>query len=209
MRVAPTSYGNRQVSLSEDTRASLLLRLQDSGDTEAWTEFTQIYGPLIRRIAKRFDLQRADEEELQQDVWLVVHQKLSKFQSNGQRGAFRKWLMTVARNTAIDHLRSTATKHVMRHSMGWSQLVELAAPHSDALEKEYLYEEQKALFAWAADQVRSTCEPTTWSAFWETSVRQRDINAVAEELGMSVGQVYVARCRILARLRSMVEPFRT
>ena len=57
---------------------------------------------------------------------------------------------------------------------------------------------------WAADRIRNEFRESTWIAFWETCVEGRPIREVAEELGVSVGSIYVARSRIVARLRERV-----
>jgi RNA polymerase sigma-70 factor (ECF subfamily) len=66
-------------------------------------------------------------------------------------------------------------------------------------------EYRRQLFRWAAEQVRGEFRETTWEAFWRTCVDGREIKQTAEQLGMSVGAVYIARSRVLARLRQKVE----
>ena len=73
--------------------------------------------------------------------------------------------------------------------------------HSDLWEREY----RRSLFEWAAERIRCEFEENTWQAFWRTSVDGRETAEVAESLGVSVGAVYIARSRVLARLRREVE----
>ena len=61
------------------------------------------------------------------------------------------------------------------------------------------------MFRWAADEVKGEFAPTTWRAFWLTAVEGRSPADVAAELGLSVGAVYIARSRVLARLRHRIE----
>ena len=70
-------------------------------------------------------------------------------------------------------------------------------------DREYRHE----VFRWAAEQVRESVRPRTWRAFWMSSVDGLAIPAVAERLGMTVGGVYIARSRIVARLREKAESF--
>jgi RNA polymerase sigma-70 factor (ECF subfamily) len=65
------------------------------------------------------------------------------------------------------------------------------------------YEER--LFAWAADQVRTCFQDSTWQAFWQTAVEGRSSKTVAQTLGMTVGAVYIAKSRVLARLRQQIQ----
>ena len=65
-------------------------------------------------------------------------------------------------------------------------------------------EHERRLFAWAAEQVRPHVEPATWQAFWQTAVEGRPAKDVAAELGLNVASVYVAKGRVLARLKEVI-----
>jgi RNA polymerase sigma-70 factor (ECF subfamily) len=49
--------------------------------------------------------------------------------------------------------------------------------------------------------IRSEFEERTWRAFWGVAVDDRPAAEVAAELGMSPGAVYIAKSRVLRRLR--------
>jgi RNA polymerase sigma-70 factor (ECF subfamily) len=72
-------------------------------------------------------------------------------------------------------------------------------------EAEYAQEFRRRAFQWAADRVKNDFTNTTWQAFWKTGVENQSIAEVAGELGLSEGAVYIARCRVLSRLRHKVE----
>ena len=92
------------------TRNSLLVRLQDANDIAAWEEFAEIYGPVVYRVALAKGLQSADAEDLVQEVFLAVSLALSQWLIREDRGAFRTWLIRIARNEAIDRMRQRATR---------------------------------------------------------------------------------------------------
>ena len=81
---------------SQFTRPSLLIRVRNSGDGEAWREFTEIYAPLIHRFARKQGLQDADAADLAQDVLCSVASAIGKLNYDRQLGKFRSWLLTVA-----------------------------------------------------------------------------------------------------------------
>ena len=72
-------------------------------------------------------------------------------------------------------------------------------------EIEFDLEHDRQLFAWASRRVQNRFQPNTWQAFWLTAVKEIKGASVAKELGMTVAQVYVARSRVMKRLRQSVQ----
>ncbi len=188
-----------------ETRASLLIRLKDRRDSAAWSEFLDIYEPLIYRLARRRGLQDADAVDVTQQVLMAVATKVEDWNPDQSRGSFRGWLFQVARNLSINMIL-----HRRRHpaAAGDSGIQELlnqvpapSAEDSSLFDAEY----RRSLFHYAAGQVRKEFHETTWAAFWNTCVDNQPIPTVARQLDLSVGAVYIARSRVLARLRQKVE----
>jgi RNA polymerase sigma-70 factor, ECF subfamily len=190
-----------------DTRLSLIARLSDHDDVEAWDEFVSIYVPLLYRLARQKGLQHADAEELSQEVLIAVSRAVHRWQPDPERGRFRDWLFRLGRNAIINFL--TRPKHRPIGS-GKSDVMWMLEQKCDDTRGEsavFALEERREVFHWAAARVSSVVEATTWQAFWQSSVESRPIAEVARSLGISVGSVYVARSRVMARLRSEVSGF--
>ena len=187
------------------TRRSLVLRLRNLDDEAAWAEFVQVYEPLIYRLARSKGLQDADAQDLCQDVFRAVAAAIERWDPEPARGRFRGWLFRIARNLLVNFL--TAQRRRARGS-GRTSVQELLeaqpAPDADA-EAEFAAAFKRRAFRWAAEQVQNEFTTSTWQAFWRTGVENRLIAEVARELGLSVGAVYIARSRVLARLRERVE----
>jgi DNA-directed RNA polymerase specialized sigma24 family protein len=61
------------------------------------------------------------------------------------------------------------------------------------------------LFRWAADRVKKSVKEPTWKAFWMTADEDKSAETAANELGLTTGAVYIARSRMLARLRDEIQ----
>ncbi len=119
-------------------------------------------------------------------------------------GSFRGWLSRIARNLLVNFL--TRRPYRLRGSGSTSVQELLEAQPADDPSATALFEAEyrRRLFRWAADEVKDEFAPKTWNAFWQTAVEGRSPGDVAAELGLSVGAVYIARSRALARLRHRI-----
>src|SRR5262249_10263589 len=88
------------------TRPSLLLRLRDPMDERAWGEFVEIYGPLVRQLARRRGLQDADAADLAQEGFRAVAAAIERYDPARAGGSFRAWLRTIARNLIVTLLQA-------------------------------------------------------------------------------------------------------
>lgn len=192
------------VPFPPDTRASLILRLSNAADVEAWDEFVLIYEPLILRLGRRHGLQEADAEELVQEVFLAVSRAVSRWNGDPARGRFRGWLFRIARNLLINVLTRRRFQVIGSGDSAMRRLLDEQAAPSNGESRELDLELRRELFRRAAQVVRDTVSETTWQAFWQTSVEARPIADVAQALGITVGGVYIARSRVMARFRDEV-----
>ncbi|MHB1426964.1 MAG: RNA polymerase sigma factor [Gemmataceae bacterium] len=186
------------------TRDSLILRLRDPADAVAWREFVGLYEPLVYHLACRKGLQDADARDLCQEVLVAVARAVHRWDPDPLRGSFRGWLSRITRNLLVNFL---TRQHEPRGSGGSSvqELLEAqpsADPSATALfEAEY----RRRVFRWAADEIQGEFTPSTWQAFWFTAIGGRPPKEAASELGLTVGAVYIARSRVLSRLRQRIE----
>jgi RNA polymerase sigma factor (sigma-70 family) len=194
-----TSFMSSQPS----TRPSLLLRLRDSRDHEAWVEFVAIYEPVVYRLLRRHALQDADAREVMQEVFLAVNKSIDRW--DAQRGTFRCWLRTVTRNLFINWLAQRNRRVVATGGTDFLRLLDQVPAVSAAESIVFDKEVRRAMFRRAAALVERQVRPLTWRAFWETCVVGASPAAAAQKLDMQIGTVRVAKCRVIARLRTALE----
>ena len=190
---------------SPDTRPSLLIRVRDSADQEAWQEFSRIYRPVICRLAARRGLQPADADDLAQQVLLSVSRAIERWEPNESRARFRTWIRRIAENAILNAL----TRGGRDAGSGSGDVQELLeqSPASSEESAALHFEFRREVFAWAAAGIRNEFSELTWSSFWLTAVEGREVEDVAEQLGRTRGSVYASRSRVMKRLRQKVEEF--
>jgi RNA polymerase sigma-70 factor (ECF subfamily) len=196
------------MSDSITTRPSLLVRLRDPLDRLAWAQFVDLYAPVVYGFARKHGLQDADAADVTQEVLRAVSRAAKKLDYDPARGSFRGWLFTVARNKLRNFLtRQRRPDRGSGHPDARSLLEQQPAREEDQAalwEQEY----ERQLFTWAAAQVRDDFQAATWQAFWQTAVEGKTGKEVAAALGLSVAAVYLAKGRVMARLKECIRQVR-
>jgi RNA polymerase sigma-70 factor (ECF subfamily) len=177
------------------TPISLLVRLRQPEAAEAWDRFAQLYAPLIYYWGRRKGLQPSDAQDLVQEVFATLVQKLPQFEHDGQR-SFRGWLRTITLNKWRDRQRRAAPAALDPADSTLAHLPS-AASEEDFEEQEY----RRHVLARALRIMQADFAPQTWQACLAAVTTDRPAAEIAAEHGLTVGAVYAARFRVLARLR--------
>jgi RNA polymerase sigma-70 factor (ECF subfamily) len=185
------------------TRASLLVRLRDPRDGDAWQGFVELYAPLVYGYLRKQGLQDADAADLCQDALVAVAGAVGRLEYDPAKGAFRNWLFTIVRRKLSNWRASAAQRARGSGDTATHRLLEQCAAAGGA-EAEWEAEWQRRLIAWACGQVRQETSDITWQAFWRTAVEGQPGKQVAADLRLSVAAVYHARSRVLARLKELI-----
>jgi RNA polymerase sigma-70 factor (ECF subfamily) len=189
------------------TRASLLLQIRDGGNQDAWHEFIKLYGPVVYGFARKRGLQDADAADLMQDVMRSVSSAIGKLDYDRNQGTFRGWLFTITRNKIFNFL---SARRIRPQGSGDTTTNRLLDSHPDANDgsETWEMEYQRRLAAIAMERVKGEFQANTWRAFWLTAVEGLAAADAAREVGLSPGAIYVAKSRVLARLKEEVDTMR-
>ncbi len=189
------------------TQPSLLVRLRDARDESAWAQFVDLYAPLVYGYARRHGLQDADAADVTQTVLRVVATSIRRLDYDPLRGSFRGWLFTIVRSKLASFFsRSRELYQGSGDSAVQQRLEAQPAPEEETTAWDAEYEQR--LFSWAAEQVRTQVRDLTWQAFWQTAVEGKPGKEVAASLGLSVAAVRLAKSRVVARLKVLVQQAR-
>jgi RNA polymerase sigma-70 factor, ECF subfamily len=187
-----------------ETRQSLLFRAR-TGEEEAWKDLTELYRPLIIGWLNRQGVPAVDLEDLSQDILLSVVQHLPGFEHSGYRGAFRSWLRTIVCNRTTDYWRAAGARTPASGGSGaTAALQQIADPDSD-LNRQWDEEHDRYVLGCLLDLVEQEFETTTLRAFRRLALDGASGSEVAAELGLSVAAVYMAKSRVLQRIRQEAE----
>ena len=194
---------SNNVSSSGDSRStspSLLNGLR-SRDPEAWNRLARSYGPLVYRWCVRAGLQAADAEDVVQEVFRTVALKIDGFRRERVGDTFRGWLWTITRNKLGDHLRRRrAEPQAVGGSSALDRLREIPAQEFEEATTTGS-DDVGRLYRRVLDLIQSEFEQRTWQAFLRVAVDGQRPADVAAELGMTANAVYIAKARILRRVR--------
>jgi RNA polymerase sigma-70 factor (ECF subfamily) len=191
---------------SSETMSSSLLRRAKQGDSDAWDRLSSVYGPLVYQWCRRAGLQVSDAGDVGQEVFHAVSTHLQQYQAERADATFRGWLWTITRNKIRDHFRSKGREvDGAGGTDAQRRLQQIPAappcPPDDASGSRA----QSSLARRATDLMQADFEPTTWQAFWLTAVEGRSAKSAGEQLGLSTSAVYMARSRVLRRLRDELD----
>lgn len=185
------------------THHSLIARLRDDKNSAAWADFVKLYEPAIYRFVRSKGLQDADAQEVVQEVLLNVREMANSPEYDA-KSSFRAWLATVTRNRLIDLLRKKS-RWEKRLLAGFAAMGNMQEKAEEAWSRQFGLEIRHQMFLAAAQHVEQTVSSDQWQAFWQTAIELQPASAVAKRLGMSVGNLYVSKCRVMEKLRKQIE----
>lgn len=185
----------------EQTSLSLLDRLVHHSDSASWERLVAIYTPLLKAWLRRYQLQPADADDLVQEVLAAVSRDLGEFQHSGRQGSFRAWLRTILVHRLKYFWRAGRRRPIAQGTTDFQeQLAQLEDPGS-TLSHLWDREHDEHVLRHLLDANKSKFTPPTWQAFQRLVFDNAKASEVAEELGMSVNAVLIAKSRVLSCLK--------
>jgi RNA polymerase sigma-70 factor (ECF subfamily) len=186
------------------TRQSLLLRAR-TGDEGAWQDLCELYRPLIAGWLRRQSVPEADIDDLVQEIFLAVVRGLPTFSHSGRRGAFRSWLRTIAYNYSCDYWKSPARRTAASGEDAAQSVLGLLEDPDSPLNRYWDQEHDRYVLRCLFEAVELEFEPATVRAFQLVALDGVSGARAADELGISLTAVYIAKSRVLHRLRELAE----
>ena len=188
-------------SSTHATRASLLIRLRDGQDSDAWNEFHDLYAPLLYHYARARGLNHEDAEDVRGECYAALVRQLRDFEYDRTKGSFKSWLRTMVGRRVIDRLRK---RRELRADTGLLRELPDDDPASDR-DEVWDAEWQRQHLRFCVDQVKSDVAEQTWRAFRMLAEDNAAVPDVCDALGMNANQVYKAKARMLSLVRERMQ----
>jgi len=179
------------------THPSLLLRLRNHEDKSAWIEFVRVYGPMIFGYCRLKQLQESDAADVSQEVFARLSNSFSRFEYQPELGRFRDWLARVVYRELLRFWNRSKRKNQELDTIDFFAL-------SDEDRGVWHDHFQAEILQSALGNIQKDFTAETWQAFHESWTQQRTPADVANQLGIGIEIVYVAKSRVLKRLRAEV-----
>ena len=188
------------------TSITLLLRVQEIEDSDAWSRFVERYAPQVFAWCRRHKLQDSDAADVTQEVLTKLVRSMRTFAYDSNRGSFRGWLKTVTQNAIRDLITESRKQGRGAGDTLTARILEQICDDtaSAELEERITAQYERELLQEAEVRVQLRVKPTTWSAYHMTAIEQKTPADAALALNLPVSEIYVAKSRVIKTLREEV-----
>jgi RNA polymerase sigma-70 factor (ECF subfamily) len=184
-----------------ETSLSLLDRLQQGPNDDAWQRMVGVYSPLIQAWLRRYTRSDQDVEDLAQEVLAVVVRKLPEFQHRVRVGSFRRWLRSITVNCLRDFWRTQRYRPRITGRHAFGEVLDQLEDSQSALSKLWDREHDEHVTRHLLEKIRPRFEERTWLAFQMVALQAIPVEEVARDLGMTPNAVFIAKSRVVHQLR--------
>jgi len=185
-----------------NTRITLLHRLRDHDDDKSWSEFVEIYTPLLFAYCRKREIKLQEITDIVQEVFRSVSLAMGRFQYDPDKGRFRAWLFTVLRNTIVTYFNKANRAPITSRE---TQLVNRMESHLQEETTDWDHDYRLRLLNWAMKKIQPEFSERNWTIFTETALHERSVDDVAAKFGMKNNTVTVTKYRITQRLRQVIQ----
>lgn len=182
-----------------------LLRNARAGNDQAWNELVRIYGPLVIRWTRQYQVASVDADDITQNVFITVSKNLAHFGQSPGEHTFRGWLWSITRTRILDHLRA---KKRLPESLPQEQLAEQLGFEELSQDERLMAnrdEDLQVVVRAAMELIQQDFSEKTWNAFYRTVALGESPSDVGRDLKMTAAAVCMCRARVLKRLRETID----
>ncbi|HTR42727.1 MAG TPA: sigma-70 family RNA polymerase sigma factor [Pseudomonadales bacterium] len=204
---------NQMEDDSHPTRPSLLNKLKDTADHQSWREFNDLYGKLIFGFALKAGLTEDEAKEVVQETLIAAANNLPGFRYQPKVCSFKTWLLNLSRWRVTDQLRKRQAPSAPRQDSRMREgdgtrtdtIERVADPAGSQLEAIWDEEWEASLQGIVLARVKAQTDPKQWQIFDFYGLKKWPVHDVAQALNVSVGQIYLVKHRVAARVKKEIK----
>lgn len=196
--------GQRDASLTTVTSTYLLEGLRKAENRTVWQQFVDRYRPLIAAYARRLGLSDQDAEDAAQDTLMTFCSSYQKGKYQREKGRLRDWLFGITRNHVMNLRRKRRGREVQIVDRTDHTDFFARVPSEDEQRNLWEQEWRRAVLRQCLHEVRAEFDPTTLEAFELSAWKGWPTKQVAKHLAMTSNAVFIAKHRVLKRIRQLV-----
>jgi len=188
------------------TTTRVLESLKGSDHDGVWQDFRDTFFPVVVGFARHAGLSETDAEDAAQETMIAFVKAYREGKYDREKGRLRNWLFGLARHAVQNAFRKRAPERLVDNPSGvtafWNRL-----PDENAVEKTWAGEWRKVVLDKCLRRAKQELDEKTFSAFELYVLGEQSVEDVAKRLNMSENAVYIAKSRVIARLRQLEEEF--
>ena len=184
------------------TTTQLLHQLQMTHDEDAWQQVCMQLRPVIVRFGQGLGLSIQDAEDAAQETLMTFLKALQAGRYDRQKGRLSLWLLGIARRVILHKRSRGSSQGDHADTAFWESL-----PDDHQAEAIWEVQWQQVVLHRCMDQARREFDPKVFEAFRMYALGDVDAAEVGHRLGMTANAVYIAKSRVLARLRELESRF--
>ena len=175
--------------------------------SDAWSKLVPIYSKFINSWLRQCGIADNDIPDLTQDVMVGLVKKLPDFNHNGRTGAFRSWLKSITINNCRRYWDSKRKMLPMSGNQAATTFIDQLADGNSELSQQWDREHDQQVLQGILQMIRGEFNKPTLDAFWRVAIQGEPAKAIAQDLKISVGQVYKFKFRVMRRLEEEAQVF--
>lgn len=189
------------------TTSTILERLRDHGDDAMWRAFVDRFRRPVVAFARRFGLLPAEAEDAAQEILIAFAEGHRQGKYDPAKGRLSSWLFGIAYRHLANVRRRGARERERFDPRGGEPAFFNEISGQQEVSAAWDVEWERAVLEACLRQVRGEVEPDTFRAFDLVVNRGRSPQEAATELEIKRETVYLAKHRVLKRLRELAATY--
>jgi RNA polymerase sigma-70 factor (ECF subfamily) len=202
--VSPT-VRNEKVEWITTTQVLEDLKAPDN-DELAWQRFCEHFNPVVVNFARRLGLSTTDAEDAAQEAMLAFLKAFRSGKYQREKGRLSNWLFGVARRVILNFRRAQPLERLIADKTTATSFWDMIQDDGN-IKHSWEMEWKRMVLTKCLEQARRELDPKVFKAFELYALSDTPVDKVAQRFSMSRNAVYIAKSRVLSRLRQLKQQF--